>query len=59
MKKAVILELISKMKEEITIDEIIDRLILLEKIDKGRFQLSAGQTNSEEEAKLKLAKWLN
>ena len=59
MKKAVVLELISKMKEEITIDEIIDRLILLEKIDKGRSQLSSGQTNSEEKAKLKLAKWLN
>lgn len=59
MKKAAVLESISKMNEEITIDEIVDRLLILEKIEKGRSQFSSGQTNTEEQAKQKLAKWLN
>ena len=47
------------MNEEISIDEIVDRLLILEKIEKGRSQFSSGQTNTEEQAKQKLAKWLN
>ncbi|TXE08042.1 hypothetical protein [Algoriphagus aquimarinus] len=59
MKKAAVLESISKMNEEISIDEIVDRLLILEKIDKGRSQLSSGQSKTEEQAKQKLAKWLS
>jgi len=59
MKKSVVIDSISKLPEEFSIDEIIERLIILEKIEKGRQQIKDGKVNSEEEAKTKLNKWLS
>jgi len=59
MKKAVVLESITQLPEEFSIDEVIERLIVLEKIEKGRQQVKEGKVNTEEQAREKLAKWLN
>ena len=59
MKKSAVIDSISKLPDEFSIDEIIERLIILEKIEKGRQQIKEGKINSEEEAKAKLGKWLS
>ncbi len=59
MKKEIVIESISKLPDEFSIEEIIERLIIIEKIEKGQQQIKEGTINTEEEAKAKLGKWLS
>ncbi len=59
MRKSAVLDSISNLPDEFSIDEIIERLIIIEKIDKGRQDVNDGKINTEEQAKEKLSKWLN
>ncbi|OOQ61273.1 hypothetical protein [Mucilaginibacter pedocola] len=52
------LKTIYDLPEEFSLDEIIDRLLFLEKIDAGLAESENGETFSTEEAKEQLAKWL-
>ena len=59
MKKSAVLDFASKLPEEVSVDEIIERLIIVEKIEKGRQQVKDNKINSEDKAKEKLNKWLS
>jgi len=59
MRKSAVLESISNLPDEFSIDEIIERLIIIEKIDKGRQHVKEGKINTEEQTKAKLSKWLS
>lgn len=59
MKKSTVIESLNKLPDEFSIDEIIERLIIIEKIEKGREDVKNGRVNTEEQAKAKLGKWLN
>ena len=59
MRKSTVIDIISKLPEEVSVDEIIERLIVLEKIERGQQEVKEGKVNTEDEAKAKLAKWLN
>jgi predicted transcriptional regulator len=59
MKKTVVQELVSSLPEEISLDEIIERLIVAEKIERGRRDIREGKVNTEDEARKKLGKWLS
>jgi len=59
MRKSTVIESINKLPDEFSIDEIIERLIIIEKIEKGRQEVKEGKVNTEEQAKAKLSKWLN
>jgi predicted transcriptional regulator len=59
MKKEIVFESISKLPDEFSIEEIIERLIIIEKIEKGQQQIKEGKVNTQEEAKAKLGKWLS
>ncbi|MBX2900944.1 MAG: hypothetical protein KF775_14930 [Cyclobacteriaceae bacterium] len=59
MRKSTVIESINKLPDEFSIDEIIERLIIIEKIEKGRQEVKDGKVNTEEQAKAKLSKWLN
>ncbi len=58
MKKKQILETIQGMPEEFSVDELIERLMILHKIEEGQRQVQEGNFYTEEEAKKKLEKWL-
>lgn len=58
MKKAQLLETIQDMPEEFPVDDLIERLMILQKIEEGQKQIQAGQSYTEEEARKKLEKWL-
>lgn len=49
---------ILEMPQDFELDELIERLVVLEKIEKGRLDVKEGRTVSHENAKEKLAKWL-
>ncbi len=59
MRKSTAIESISKLPDEVSIDEIIERLIIVEKIEKGRQQIKDGKVNTEDQSKAKLNKWLS
>ena len=59
MRKSTVIESINKLPDEFSIDEVIERLIIIEKIEKGRQEVKDSKVNTEEQAKAKLSKWLN
>lgn len=58
MKKTQLLETIQDMPDEFSIDELMEKLMILQKIEEGQEQIKSGRFYNEEEAKEKLAKWL-
>jgi len=57
--KEKILKSIKEMPDKIQIEDAIERLYLLYKIEKGIKQADNGENISDEEAKKKLQKWLS
>ncbi len=58
MKKTKVLEAVNSLPDEFPLEEVIERLILLEKIEKGMEQVRQKQVVSTAEAKKRLQKWL-
>jgi len=54
-KKA--MEAIKKMPEEFSIDDLIDKLLFINKIEIGLEQAKKGETYSSEEAKKMIREW--
>lgn len=50
-------EQIEKFPEEFSIDDLIERLILIEKIEKGNQQSLKGEVISEQEMDKEVEKW--
>ncbi|MEI6886596.1 MAG: hypothetical protein WCO02_19050 [Bacteroidota bacterium] len=48
---------IKRLPDSVTIEEILDQIILLEKIEKGIDQANRGEVFTEEEVEAKVAKW--
>jgi hypothetical protein len=48
---------IDNLPEKFTLDELMDKIILIDKIERGNDQSEKGETFSEEELDTKLAKW--
>ena len=56
--KSSLLDSIDAMPEIFSVEDIIDRILLLEKIYQGELDSKEGNVLSEEEAKYHLKKWL-
>jgi len=48
---------IEKFPEEMSIDELIDRLVFVEKLENRISQSKNGETISDEELKIEMEKW--
>lgn len=55
--KAKLKEQIDSFPEQFSIDDLIERLILLEKIEKGKLQSETNQVVSEGELDKEIDKW--
>jgi len=55
--KTQIINTLDKLPENLSIDQIIDHLIFVEKIQNGLNDSESGRINTKEEAKEKLDKW--
>jgi hypothetical protein len=58
LTKNSVLKTINKLPDNIDLDELIDKLIFIDKVEKGLDQSLQNQVVSETQAKKKLAKWL-
>lgn len=58
MTKTKVLEAISNMPDEFQLDEIIEKIIFIYKIEKGLLQSKTNQVLSSNEAKKRMEKWL-
>lgn len=56
--KQQILKAIEKLPEDASVEDAIDRLYLLYKIDRGLRQADNGELISQEEARQRMARWL-
>ncbi|OFY64670.1 MAG: hypothetical protein A3H98_13305 [Bacteroidetes bacterium RIFCSPLOWO2_02_FULL_36_8] len=58
LTKGKLLKTIKDLPDKFSLDELMDRIVLLQKIDFGMEQSQKGQTKSTEQSKEKLKKWL-
>jgi hypothetical protein len=49
---------LDQLSENLTIDQVVDPIIIVEKVQKGLSDSLYGTINSKEEAKQKLGNWL-
>jgi len=49
---------IKKLPDSVTIDDILDQIMLIEKIEKGMEQSNKNQVVSDDELDKRLGKWL-
>ncbi|MBW6533629.1 MAG: hypothetical protein K0B11_01340 [Mariniphaga sp.] len=57
LTKTKIKEVIENFPEEISIDDFIDKLVLIEKAERGNIQSENGEVFSEEELEKEMEKW--
>jgi len=58
LTKENVIKTVSKLPDNFTLDELIDKLIFIEKVQKGLEESLADKFYSKEEAKKRLSKWL-
>ena len=58
IKKSEIIKTLSYLPEKFSVDEFIDRLIFMEKVELGVTESKAGKSVSTVVAKKRLKKWL-
>ena len=58
LTKTQIFDTVETLNDKISLDELIDRLVFIEKVNVGLCQSENGMVYSEAEAKKKLSKWL-
>ncbi len=56
--KTQIIDSLSNLPENLTIDQVIDHLVVVEKIQKGLEDSANGRVYNKDQAKDKLKKWL-
>ncbi len=57
LTKTKVLKTINRFPEEFSIDELVDEMILLEKIEIGLKQSENGQVISDEDLEKEIARW--
>ncbi len=57
IKKEAILKALSEFPDEVSIDDLVDRLILIQKIESGIAQSEKGEVLSEKEARNRTGKF--
>ncbi len=58
LTKEKVLSTISKLPESFSLDDLVERMIILEKIEKGRKDSDEGNVISEKELEEKMEEWL-
>lgn len=56
--KTQLINTLEKLPENLTIDQVIDHVIFIEKVQKGLEDSENGRVYTNEEARSKLSKWL-
>ena len=59
MTKSQLIDTIKSLPEEFSMEDIIERFIVMEKIEKGLKDSKSGKVTKDEEVEKKLSKWLD
>lgn len=57
MKKEKVIEIAEELPQEFELEELIERLIFIEKVEKGLIQLDEKKTLPHQEVKKKIEEW--
>lgn len=57
IRKVRLIETLDKLPEEFSIDELVEQLIIIQKIEEARVQSKEGQKFSENDAKSMIKRW--
>jgi hypothetical protein len=58
LTKGNVIKTISKFPDNFTLDEVIDKLIFMDKVERGLEQSQSNKIYSKEKATKRLSKWL-
>ncbi|MBP6391685.1 MAG: hypothetical protein KA175_03140 [Flavobacteriales bacterium] len=58
LHKKAVLERIKAMPERFTVDELLEHMVVVRKVERGMKELEAGKGLTTTQARKKLAKWL-
>jgi hypothetical protein len=58
MKRTNVLQVVNELPKEFSLDELMERLLVIEKIDKGLQDVKERKTVSHSKAKKEIDKWL-
>ena len=58
LSKSNVIKTITKFPDHFSVDDLVDKMILLDKIEKGMQQADNNQTISDEELNKKIEEWL-
>ena len=58
LTKSNVIKTINRLPDKFSIDELVDKMILLDKIEKGIKDADNGKTISDEELDKKIEEWL-
>lgn len=53
-----VIRTVSEFPENFTLDELVEKLIFMDKVDKGLEQSRNNKVHSHEEARTRLSKWV-
>ena len=56
--KTQLINSLNKLPENLTVDQVIDHIIFVDKVQKGLDDVAQGRVNTKNEARDKLKKWL-
>jgi hypothetical protein len=56
--KTKLISSLDNLPENLTVDQVIDHIIFVEKVEKGMSDSENNRVNTKEQAKHKLSKWL-
>ena len=59
MQKASLQSLLDAFPEEVDLDEFLEQALLQRKLELGEQQIASGEVVEHEQAKQRLARWLN
>ncbi|MCA6435856.1 MAG: hypothetical protein ACK5QC_06155 [Bacteroidota bacterium] len=57
MQKSIVLNTLNELPNKFSLDEFLERLIVIEKIDEGMAEAKAGKTISHDKVKKMATKW--
>ena len=57
MTKSALTDALSELPDEFSIDELIERLLLIEKVENGRRQYQQGKILSSDEVRKRMSEW--
>jgi predicted transcriptional regulator len=56
--KELVLRVVAELPDDVSMDEVVDRLLFIHKIERGIEQLGTGRHVTQDEVRERIARWL-